>query len=212
MKKLIVLAYCLATSLITAGCDYSYVELKPLPGYRYSSPGSINNKGELIVRYRNKRAYGTGPSFIYKDGKYIKLLPPGWASAEATYINDNGYVLIVAPNISSRSTWFIYREGTYTKLLPPPGCNNIDWVSGINDEGTVVAYCGYPDIGFIYSKGEYIELLPPECNSLLGCDEVETQGINNKGEVVGTYRRYGSSPLREGFFTGKENILICCQV
>jgi probable HAF family extracellular repeat protein len=53
------------------------------------------------------------------DYIYTELLPPGWTSASATAINNNGDVVGQGRDGQGRINSFLYSNGTYIELLPP---------------------------------------------------------------------------------------------
>jgi len=181
--------------LSCASCiDDKYIELLNPPGFIFSRPVGINNKGDVIGVWFNRINRET--SFLYRDGKYTRLLPPGWKWAEALYINDNGEVAgngYVDDTTSSKG--FLYSNGQYTELLPP-GWN---WATtnGLNDNGEVV---GFGEDGttiklFLYSNGQYAEFLPPLPYFLHFRKPLD---INNHGTVVGTLG-YANDERRTAF-------------
>ena len=63
---------------------------------------------------------GAAKGFIYNDGVYTELLPPGWIDSYAVDINDSGTVVGYGyDGTTGTYKGFIYSDGTYTELLPP---------------------------------------------------------------------------------------------
>lgn len=83
-----------------------------------------------------------GKGFIFEDGEYTEILPPGWDETEAWGINNSGVVIGgVVPSYQSGMRdypikGFIYKGGQYTNFLPP-GCIAA-YPKAINDNGVVV--------------------------------------------------------------------------
>ncbi len=177
------LVLCLISIPRITWAEYTYTEILP-PGsdWLHSQAHGINDKGAVVgyVGYGRDKAVYKG--FIYSDGSYTELLPPGWREAYAYGINDRGAVVGYGRD---RAVYkgFLYSDGSYTELLPP-GWREA-YAYGINNKGAVVGW-GYNTAGalrgFIYSDGSYIELLPP------GWRWAEAHGINDSRTVVG----YGS--------------------
>ena len=77
--------------------------------------------------------------FIYHDGIYTEIVPPGWNSAVACGINNDGVIVGGGTEgSSSGGKAFVYRDGTYTELLPPGW--EMAVACGINDNGVVVGW------------------------------------------------------------------------
>ena len=123
----------------------------------------INNNG-VAVGHGGDTFYKKG--FIYSNGQYTDLQPPGWwRDARAYGINDSGVVVGFCdanPETSNPSyKGFIYNNAEYTFLVPKDWNTSIAF--DINNNGVVVGNKGFDirDKGFIYSNGEYTVLLPP---------------------------------------------------
>jgi probable HAF family extracellular repeat protein len=97
-----------------------------------------NNKGAIV---------GNGyPAFLYSEGTYTELLPPGWAESYVFGVNDKGAVVGYGWGADGAIIkGFLYSKGAYTELLPPGWA----WAAamGINEKGVVVGW-GYD--GTIY--------------------------------------------------------------
>ena len=58
--------------------------------------------------------------FLYSNGNYMTVLPPGWLSAQVTGINNKGDVIGFGnDNISINESAFLFSGGEYTKLSSP---------------------------------------------------------------------------------------------
>jgi probable HAF family extracellular repeat protein len=126
--------------------------------------------------------FGAGPpafsdnvhGFVYSDGSYTTLDVPGATDTTAFGINNLGQVVgwYNTPDSSvpggSSQYGFLYSNGTYTTL-------NHAAVS-INDAGQVVV--GYYSV---YSNGSYTSL------PAIGVNGFQYLGINNSGQIVGSY-------------------------
>ena len=151
--------------------------LSPLR-FRKIEPADINDNGEVVGTAEDDQGYTHKKGFIYKNGMYTILLPPGWTSASAYRINNNGVVL---GRGGYPTKGFIYKDGTYIELLPQ-GWSSVNALWKINDKDEVIG-SGFTDQGiersFLYSDGEYTELLPP------GWIKAAADKINNNGVVIG---------------------------
>ena len=157
-----------------AGCWHSSIPIKG------DTPATAFGEWHVDVYLNGIKAFTQYFTIAASDYAYIDLLPPGFESFGATYINDEGLV-VGAGHDGNTLRGFIYNDGEYTELLPPPGwewavpycINNRGEIIGGGDEGEES-----PPKGFLYSEGQYAEIFPPGWNAGVAF-------INNNGEVVG---------------------------
>jgi uncharacterized membrane protein len=141
-------------------------------------PGWIDSIAEAINDDGMVAGWGSNNGgFIYNDGEYTELLPPGDLYVGGVVdINNDGAVLGYGGN-NEKSSHFIYKDGEYTEL-PKQG-----WESGLasafNDDGAVVGYLAAGHDGFVYKDGAVTELKPP------GFGDSYCRAINNEGMVAG---------------------------
>ena len=171
--------------------DGHYVEVLP-PGWLSAGPkGEMNNPYSFINKSGTVACFGydatiTGKGFIYKEGIYTELLPPGWGGAMVWGINDSGLVVGTGNDSGEITKGFIYNNGEYTELLPQGWRESRAYL--INNSGTVLGD-GYDSAGthkgFLYSDGKFTELLPPGWMTLLNVrdlnDNVEVTGLGYDG-------------------------------
>lgn len=141
------------------------------PGAAYTEPLGINNAGQ-IVGWLNE---STG--FLYSGGAFSMFQYPGTNNlagvTSANGINDSGQIVgnfsgaMALPSIGC----FFYSGGSFTTIAGVT-CQ----ANGINDKGQVVGDNPTP---FLWSNGAFIPTNLP--NSAF------PSGINNSGQVVGTY-------------------------
>lgn len=174
--------FLIVSTVFCCGCiqpEYEYTKLLPPSGCSRAFPEDINNNGVLVGSMYDDNDVQKG--FIYEDGQYIELLPPGWETAEAIAINDNGFVLGDGYD-NGIEKCFIYKDGEYTELLPP-GFSSADFARDINNNDVVLgsgfSILGGYQRGFIYENGDYTELLPPGWEGAIALE------INNNDVVVG---------------------------
>jgi probable HAF family extracellular repeat protein len=201
-KKILVLSVICISLLLAVvapahAVEYEYTELLP-PGWFAATDityGSliamhqiINDSGVVVGS-----GYQNGPTeqskgFIYSEGEYSELLPPGWEGAIANGINNRGEVVGTGSNAKGERRGFIYKEGIYTELLPP-GWVDAE-VSVINEKGVVLGrgIKNYTDDnllkGFVYKNGVYMTLRSPLLPPTVVLDSIND--INDFGAIVGT--------------------------
>lgn len=139
----------------------------------YTSSGAvrINSTGQAAGFYN---AYGAHTYFVY-DGATTTRLPGITADSDVTMgFNDRGDFVGSAwsPDAGSRS--FLYRNGQVA-YLP-------DRASAINNSGQIAVMSYAPQRAGIYENGTTSWLaIPP------GSDYMIAEGMNNHGQLTGTY-------------------------
>ena len=185
----------LGITTFASAAEYEYTELLP-PGWfaatdiTYGHGGLhhiINDNGVVVGS-----GYKNGPAeqprgFIYSEGEYSELLPPGWEGAIANGINNRGDVVGTGSNAKGERRGFIYKEGIYTELQP------LGWVaaevSGINEKGVVLGrgIKNYTDDdlpkGFVYRNGVYMTMRSPVFPPTVRLEAIND--INDFGAIVG---------------------------
>jgi len=134
----------------------------------------INNSDQIV-------GSGVSGSFLYVNGQYQTVTVPGASSTTAQSINNSGQI---AGSFSDRAgTHGFINTGTNFVVLDLPGGAGTTSAFGINDAGQTVGWAVVNNVveGFEYSAGAYTEIAFP------GAMNIEPTGINNSGEVVGTY-------------------------
>ena len=101
-KYLVLLVICFSLLMAMAtsanAVEYQYTELLP-PEWVYAGGMSgggidINDNGVVVGSgYQTEISYGQTRGFIYSEGEYTELLPPGWIDASCAAINNNGVVV-----------------------------------------------------------------------------------------------------------------------
>jgi probable HAF family extracellular repeat protein len=148
-----------------------------------------------VVGFYREDNSGKQHGFLYENGKYTTIDPPGAFNTYVTGINNKSQIV---GNYTEASGGFphgfIFSHGTYT-ILNFPGAVVTNPYS-INDLGEVVGF--YEDgvagpgpggaggqitsqYAFVYSAGTYTVIAPP------GSLSPQAFGINNKGQIVGSY-------------------------
>ncbi|WP_295440560.1 Ig-like domain repeat protein [uncultured Thiodictyon sp.] len=174
--------------------DYVFTSFD-LPDQTYSFMG-INDHGQVTGTYS---AQGRTYSFLFSNGVYTTLPDPdvpGTTNVWATGINDSGDVVgYFTSDLGTQG--FRYHNGITSVFSD--AIYNFAWsrVTGINDGGQLVGwFLDWMDAntgteqGFIESGG-VITIMPAPSPTLI---YNHPTGINNKGEVVGSYEAdFGSS-------------------
>ena len=153
--------------------DDSYTVLQP---FRYVEVSDLNNRGEVVV------LGGVADAFVYRNGTYTTITPPGANQVSSPRINDKGDVTARYQTLAG-SFVYIYSKGVFMTLnlpgwafgVPPPVINNKSEVAGwyFDSENHIHA--------FLYKDGIYQSLDPPA-----GWAGFQPAGINDKGQVVGS--------------------------
>ena len=141
----------------------------------------INDRGDVV-------AIGDGGSFVYdsKKGTLTDVTPAtGHAFTNVLGISDSGVMVGSVDNLdgTTRSGFIRSTHGTYTVFdhpdavfsTNPRGINNNALVTGFRDDLSAIG------VGFIYDSksGTFTDLNPTSFFTI-------AQGINSKGEVVGS--------------------------
>jgi hypothetical protein len=155
-------------------------------GWKLARAWYINDTGE-VAGNGYVHDFASGKGFLYSNGRYTELLPPGWDWAWTNGLNDNGEVVGFGYD-GTNAKLFLYRNGNYAEFLPNPPyfifTSQFEKLLDINNDGTVVGTLGYEindelrRIAFIYKDGAYTELLPP------GSDNASALHIADNGAVL----------------------------
>jgi probable HAF family extracellular repeat protein len=161
---------------------YTYTTLDYL-GTGGTSANDIDDAGQIVGYYNDgTKLHG----LLYSGGSYTILdHRPDDLANMLTGINNSGQIVGWYQNSSGAYRYFVYKDGTYTDLdVSVAAPLDLD----INDTGQIVINT-YPGPGsdghehLIYSGGNYVPLK----DFYVGLD----LGINNAGQIVGSYRDPG---------------------
>lgn len=141
----------------------------------------INDRGDILGH-----AYDPFRSFLYRNGAFTPVL-----YADTLAINNRGdmvggLVEYDSSGAAIKLQGFIF-NGKTTQTIDYPG--SIDtWLTGINDRGMVIGQYTTSELtsstrSFLWDRGTYIPLDIPGENG-------RVTGINNRGEIVGTFDGY----------------------
>ena len=175
--------------------------------------GGINNAGQVVGYYSDPNTTPVVHGFLYSNGAITKLDYPNSASPTGTYtttatrptgINNSGeivgyYTAEVTPvgggDQTSQDLPFSYINGAYKPLpsFPVQGSTFVQTLpQGVNDSGVVVGnYNGLdannntlPFQGYLYDPNSSS---PWATVNYPGAKSTCAYGINNTGQIVGTY-------------------------
>jgi uncharacterized membrane protein len=180
----------------------------PFPGTDQSFPLGINDRGQIVGSYHNIQSSWHG--FIYDRGQFSSFDFPvrntDFTDAEThfTGINNSGQIVgyidaFLPPHNCCEQHGFVFERGVFTQIdVPFPGVLGT-LATGINDQGQIVGV--YSDNkglhGFILDRGEFSSLDVP----FPGARDTgfNGMGINNRGEIVGTYNSVTPGLYIQGF-------------
>jgi probable HAF family extracellular repeat protein len=117
---------------------------------------------------------------------------PGVTNTEPMGINNSGQVSGTYLDASKNDHGFLYSNGTFTTIDDPnqsanPITNQGTQAYHLNEKGQVAGFYGdsnHTDRGFLYSNGTFSTIDDPDRTGSLG---TIAEGINNSGDIVGTY-------------------------
>jgi probable HAF family extracellular repeat protein len=169
----------------------SYTTLN-VPGSIQTIASGINNAGQVVGLYADSSNRNHG--YLYSGGAYTTLNVPGSIDTEARGINNSGQIVGYYEDAVHRLHGFLYANGHYNTLDAPGG--NRTFGLGLNDDDDVVGYFTNASSfdGFLYRDGRYTTDWPDS-----PFDVVLAGGINNSGQIVGSYGNHGflATPIPE---------------
>ena len=183
-RILILLVFALGPILAAQDRSYTFTPLAvPFPGATLTLPSGINNLGTIVGSY-----YGGGRfhGFVWQNGTYTTLDPPGSTFTEVYGINDQGD--IVGEDFAPQHHGFIL-QGSVLSTIDFPGANThaSERPVGINNLDEIVGIYADNDSrfhGYLYKADQFISIDVP----FPGVTTTVANGINSKGDIVGTYR------------------------
>ena len=162
-------------------------------------PFSLNNNGDVVGQYRSNDSSQTRHAFIWNNGTFSTITPPGASGTTAIGINDSGHVVGTFVNASGRHG-FLLINGVYTTIDVPganftvcEGINNNDQVAGLYEDAKKQLR------GFLYNvldRSFTLIDVPSKMNT-------QIFSINDQGQIVGEYDdKTSDSKLRTHGFVG----------
>jgi probable HAF family extracellular repeat protein len=161
------------------------------PNATYTDAVGINNRGEIVGSFGD--AQGRRHGYVLRNGTFTTLDFPAQGVIEtgAKGINDRGEVAGFYVQSGADIHGFVWRRGTFTQIDVPGA--DITYVHGINNRGQVVGH-SRDDIfalahGFLWANGDFTSLDIP--GVLVVGRGADTMGLNDRGQVVGTFQSGG---------------------
>ncbi|HLJ91981.1 MAG TPA: PEP-CTERM sorting domain-containing protein [Gemmataceae bacterium] len=166
-----------------------------VPGFFSTEAYGINDIGQIVGYCSNPGPRQTDQGFLFSGGSFTTVNRPGASFTHFGGINNLGQIVG-----DSANGGFLMSGGTFTSLpFPGSGINNLGQIvggnyllsggnltqinggaAGINDFSQIVG--GEVSTGFLLTGGQYVTLSVP------GSIQTVATGINNAGEIVGSYR------------------------
>lgn len=173
--------------LPSAALTYSSLDLPSATGTLVSG---INNSGRMAGAYQD--AEGTFHGYItQKQGGFITIDFPNATGTFGNGLNDRSDVVGSYTDVSGNTHGFLLREGNFTTLDFPDAI--LTDPIAINNKGQIAGFYESVDQGFhgfLFDHGSFtsIDHNPDDFVPPL----TEVFGINNRGEVVGTFLKFAS--------------------
>jgi probable HAF family extracellular repeat protein len=168
--------------------SFTYTTIS-VPGATQTSASAINNVGQIVGNYRDST--GAWHGYVYTNGTFTNFFdvpgvnPP--APIGISGINDAGQIVGSIGGPGGKG--FLYSDGVFTDIYYPQGFSTS--ANGINNAGQILV--GIDFVGsFVLSNGELTPIIVPGISPML----VQASGINNIGQVVGSF---GFSDDLQGF-------------
>jgi probable HAF family extracellular repeat protein len=162
-----------------------------VPNATYTDAVGINNRGEIVGSFMD--AQGRLHGFVLRRGTFTTLDFPaqGATNTVAKGINDRGEVAGFYVINGDSIHGFVWDRGKFTQVDAPNA--NITYLHGINNRGQVVGH-SRRDLfalarGFLWNDGDFRFLDIP--GVLLAGQRTETMGLNDRGQVVGSFQSGG---------------------
>jgi probable HAF family extracellular repeat protein len=161
------------------------------PNATYTDAVGINNRGDIVGAFSDGQ--GRLHGYVLRRGTFTALDFPaqGVLATVAKGINDRGDVAGFWVESGSDIHGFVWDGGRFTQIDAPGA--DITYLHGINNRGQVVGHSRRDTFalaqGFLWDNGKFTSLDIP--GVLLVGRGTETMGLNDHGEVVGTFQSGG---------------------
>jgi hypothetical protein len=163
----------------------------------------INNRGQIVGDYLDPRGSGTGRGFLWDNGRFTTIKPPGAVTTTAQSINDRGQIVgTYSSDLATGTTrGFLLDRGRYATYAAPGALVTIP--AGINNRGQISGFTLAPTEtdpvagarGFLLARGVNGAFRPVD---VPGAPRTFATGLNDRGQIVGTYENPDASPQDGG--------------
>ena len=177
------------------------------PGSSYTELLGINPQGDIVGTYVDAASNVHG--FTLSEGNFTRIDFPGSVSTFTNWVNPEGDIVGGYMDTAGVFHGFVVSRGTFTTVDYPGAADTFGL--GINSAGDIVGI--YLDAsavkahGFLLSKGSFSSFdYPGSVTNIFACGGFGggvsyTDGINNRGEIVGGY--CGADGQLHGFLMSK---------
>ena len=186
-------------------------DIPNVPGLTETSPVGINKAGTMVGVFSANTSYSPFSAFVLQGGVYSGYNYPGAVSTGFTGINDLGVIVgnyfdaagnshgfyVPVGDLNNPSDWVVvnYPNEPGTQ---PQAINNLGQIVGFYTDGNGLQH------GFVYSgglAGTFSTLDFPNDPGLSpifpGITGTELLGVNDLGQIAGTYNNYGNGFLAD---------------
>ena len=176
----------------------AYAQVRSYTFFTFDAPGAtsttvrgMNDAGEMVGSFHD--VSGDHAFLRRSDGSFISIDAPGAlpGTTAATAINNLGQIVGIFTDASGVHSFLRAADGTFTTLDPTY------FPAAINDLGDIAGSLqsfALPALGFVRTAdGKVTTFQVP------GASQTRPAGINNSGEIVGTYITGGSYSVGHGF-------------
>jgi len=191
-RFLVFLAFTLASARAQSYAIFTF----DAPGAALTTVQGINDAGEMVGRLED--ATGAHAFLRRANGTFVTVDAPGAKSGTTTAmaVNNLGQITGIFQDESGLHAYVRAADAAFTAFDIPTWNASFN-VAGINDNGDIVgtasAFGGFAG-GFLRrTDGTIVNFTVP------GATQTFASGINNRGQIVGTYLNGGSYSVQHGY-------------
>jgi uncharacterized membrane protein len=159
--------------------DGEFRDLNPLLNTNVADPAAINERSDIVGRYRDEQFQSRG--FLLRRGEVTQIeAVPGEISLIPLDINNRREVLIISQDAQFALRNFVWRNGQLTLLEPLPGSGTF-W-RRLNDRRVIIGTANLPgtSVPVLWQDAAVMQIeLPEGAVSGIGMD------INNRDAAIG---------------------------
>jgi uncharacterized membrane protein len=168
----------------------AFIPLPDMPGTTETNHVRVNNRGQTVgVAFTGVDAAQTAQGFLQRDGRFSRIDVRGAASTLPFGINDHGDIAGVYIDAGGALRGFVRDKDGFVTRIDVPGASEIA-VYDINNRDEVVGYyidSGDVQRGYRWANGKIATIEPPGVAAEPDGPGTRVQGINDRGDVVGSY-------------------------